>query len=238
MQIAVCDDNEMCLRELMRQLQSMPMAEGVFAFSDLSAFLCDVEGGSFYDAVLMDIDWGRDGSGIDAAEELYKISPNMKVIYVTGYGERYNQQIFLRRANLSGFLTKPVDGALLEANLRKVAAAAGAGADQPSILLRRRGGAVTIPLNDIYYIESRGRTIETHTSGEVVVSYEKLGNVIPSLPAWFIQCHKSYVINMRQIQRFRPDGILLKCGDAVPASRSKYAKAKEAYFRYMGNAIL
>lgn len=237
MQIAVCDDNIMCLRELKEQLSAVHSVESVFTFSNLKAFLDSVRDGNYYDAVLMDIDWGQNGgTGIDAAEELYKTSPEMKIIYVTGHSE-YDQHIFLRRSNLSGFLTKPVNNDLLKANLCKVAKSVPL-SGQPSIALRQGGGTVSVQLQDIYYIESKGRTMETHTAttAEVVVSYGQLKDIIRSLPVWFIQCHKSYIVNMRQIQRFAPGEILLKNGAVIPVSRSKHNKTKEAHFNLIGFA--
>jgi DNA-binding LytR/AlgR family response regulator len=235
MQIAVCDDDKMCLLELKERLSAMQSVEHVYPFSDLKTFLLSVENGSCYDAVFMDIDWGQDSTGIDAAEELYKLHPEAKIIYVTGHSE-YNQHIFLQRSNLSGFLTKPVDNDWLKATLKKVADAIHF-SEQPLITLRQSGGTVSVPCREIYFIESKGRTIEAHTADKIIVSYGQIENIAKSLPAWFIQCHKSYVVNMRQIQRFQPGEILLKNGTLIPASRSKYSKTKEAYFDFIGETF-
>ena len=43
MQIAVCDDNELYLREIEEQLQAIPMVENIFLFSDLNMFLFSVD---------------------------------------------------------------------------------------------------------------------------------------------------------------------------------------------------
>lgn len=236
MQIAVCDDNELFLREIEEQLQTLPMVGNIFLFSDLDALLFSVDEGRRYDAVLMDIDWNQGDSGMDVAEELYKLCPDTKIIYVTGYSERFSQHIFLYRANLSGYLTKPVDTALLRANLRKVADTLSF-QRQPSVVLRQRGAPISIPLREIYFIESRGHTIEVHTAGDTVIAYERLENLLRSLPAGFFQCHKSYIVNMPQIQRFQSADILLKNGETVPVSRARYAETKEAYFSYMGQSF-
>ncbi|MDL2293942.1 LytTR family DNA-binding domain-containing protein [Ruminococcaceae bacterium OttesenSCG-928-D13] len=233
MQVAVCDDNEMCLLELQEQLASISMVEKVFPFSDLKHFLNSVGNGNFYDAVFMDIDWGHSSSGIDTAGKLMKLSPETKTIYVTGHGDRYSQNIFLHRANLSGFLTKPVDHELLKANLQKVADALPL-SEQPTVVLRKGSNMVSVPCHEIYYVESKGRTIEMHTAAGVEVFYGKLESIISLLPTWFVQCHKSFIVNMRQIQRFHPAGILLKNGALVPASRSRIGKAKESYFAFIG----
>jgi DNA-binding LytR/AlgR family response regulator len=64
-----------------------------------------------------------------------------------------------------------------------------------------------------------------------------MGGIMQSLPAWFVQCHKSYIVNLRQIQRFGTNDILLKNGNAVPVSRAKYKQTKEAHFNFVGGTF-
>ena len=233
MQIAVCDDNKMFLHEIREQLLSLSMADNISLFEEPGAFLLSVKNGQRYDAVLMDIDFKQDSTGMDGAEELYKLSPKTKIIYVTGNVE-YSQYIFFQRANLGGFLTKPVDIQLLQANLKKVFDSA-LYDDEPTLMLKQGSTAIHIPLREICFIESKGHTIETHTTtGEVIISYERLANIMRSLTAGFYQCHKSYIVNMRQIRRFESNAIILKNNKLIPVSRSKYRETKEAYFSFIG----
>ena len=236
MQIAICDDNIHFLRELQKQLLTLPMVENIFAFSDIDAFLSSVEDGKFYDAALMDIDWNENRTGIDASAELFKLSPEIKIIYVTGRNDRYSQHIFLQRANLSGYITKPVDVEVLKANLQKVADAIPL-SERPTIALKCNSGIVAVPVREVYFFESKGRTIETHTAEEVIVSYGQLSDIISTLPPGFFQCHKSYVVNMNQIKRFKTDEILLRNSELVPVSRSKYSEAKKSFLRYIGETL-
>jgi len=236
MEIAVCDDNKLFLQELEEQLQSLPMVENIFLFSDLDTFLFSIDGGKLYDAVLMDIKWDEKAAGMDVAVELYKLCPETKIIYITGYVEQFSQQIFLHRTNLSGYLTKPVDIGLLQANLQKVADALPY-QEQPSLILRQQGEPVSIPLREIYYIESEGHTVAVHTAGETVTAYARLEIIMHSLSVSFYQCHKSFIVNMSQIRRFQSGDILLKNGERVPVSRARYVDTREAYFKYMGQKL-
>jgi DNA-binding LytR/AlgR family response regulator len=236
MQIAVCDDNKLHLLDMKEKLSLLPIVENTYLFSDLTLFLSSIEDGHSYDAVLMDIDWGGGKTGMDAAEELYKRSLKTKIIFVTGYSDKYSQYIFLRDANLSGYIAKPVDIEILEANLNKVASAVALN-EQPSLVVRKNGALISIPLHEIYSIESYKHTITIHSTRNDIVSYERLDKITGALPAGFYQCHKSYIVNMRQIQRFQSDEILLKNGKTVPVSRSKYNETKEAYLNFMGTTF-
>jgi DNA-binding LytR/AlgR family response regulator len=231
-EIAVCDDNKLFLSDMEQQLQTINPSDNISLFSDLAPFLMTVEGGKRYDAVLMDIDWHNRVAGMDAAEEIYKISPCTKIIYITGFIERFSQQIFLQRANLSGYLTKPVDGGLLRANLQKVADAKYSN-EEDVLVLKQKGAVVSVSLREIYFIESRNHVILVHTDGDVVRTYDRLENILRSLTEGFFQCHKSYIINMGKVRRFQSDDVILKNGANVPVSRARYALTKEAYLRYL-----
>jgi len=232
-EIAICDDNKLFLNELSEQLVELQTADSILTFSNLDAFFSSLEEGKRYDLVFMDIEWSKDVAGMDAASELYKLSPATKVIYVTGRVDRYSQHIFLHRANMSGYLTKPVDTELLRANLQKVSADLPLG-DQPSLVLRQKGTPVSIPLREICFVESSAHTISVHTEDDIITTYERLENIARVLPVEFCQCHKSYIVNMSRIRRFQASEILLKNGERIPVSRSKYSETKEAYFAYIG----
>ena len=236
MWIAICDDNPLFLAEIRKQVEELHMTEPPACFSDLHAFWASVEEGVVYDAVLMDIDWRQSETGMDAAERLSRLSPRTRIIYVTGYNDRFSQQIFLHRANLCGYLVKPVDSRILRANLEKVEAELVL-QEEAVLTVSSRGKPVSIPHRDIFYIESMGHTIRICTAEETAVVYERLDAVQKMLPPGFIRCHKSYIVNMRQIRRFQPPDILLKNGMSVPVSRKRYAETKEAYFKFMGQTF-
>jgi DNA-binding LytR/AlgR family response regulator len=236
MEIAVCDDNKLFLEEIRAQLQTLPIVGNSFMFSDLDAFLFSIDGGKSYDAVLMDIEWHYKAAGMDAAGELYRLCPETQIIYVTGHVDRFSQQIFLHRANLSGYLTKPVNIELLRANLQKIADALPF-REQPSLVLRRQGALVSVPLREIYFIESKRHIIHVHAAGEIIAAYDRLENILCSLPIGFYQCHKSFIVNMSHISNFLSNDIMLKNGGRVPVSRARYAETRKAYFKYMGQSF-
>lgn len=236
MQIAICDDDRLFLEHLCAQVEALGLTRRIDPFSTLDAFLYALEDGVRYDAVLMDIDWKQDATGMDMAEKLSECSPQTRVIYVTGYNDRFSQRIFLQKSNLSGYLVKPVDSALLRANLEKAAAAAQE-RDGAALTVSVGGKPVTVPCCEILYLESLGHTVQIHAHGETVTVYERLDKLAALLPEGFLRCHKSFLVNMRRIRRFREQDVLLDSGEAVPVSRSRCAGAKTEYFRYMGKSF-
>lgn len=235
MQLAICDDDRIFLERFRVQVEALGLARRVDSFSELRAFLTSVEEGTRYDAVLMDIDWKQGETGMELAERLHACAPGTKVIYVTGYNDRFSQQIFLHRANLSGYLVKPVDPELLRANLEKVAAAREE--QEPVLMLTVGGRPVSIPHSEIVYLESLGHTVAIHTRGQVLTVYDRLDRLALRLPEGFLRCHKSFLVNMRCIRRFLEQDVLLDTGASVPVSRSRSAGARAAYVRYMGKSF-
>ena len=234
MRIAVCDDHPLCLRELERQLREIPLVREIRCFSVPEALFQAVRAGEVYDAVLLDIDFRTSDTGIDAAEALYALSPGTRIIYMTGYTDRFVQQIFLRNSNLCGYLTKPVDPALLAANLQKLVRSA---AEDGGLTLRVNGALVAVPYREIVYLESRNHAVLVHTREEVITTYQKLEEVMAQLPKTFVQCHKSFGVNLYEIRQFRAAGILLREGTQIPVSRSRNAAARAAFFALIGQSV-
>lgn len=235
MHLAVCDDSVIFLRELEQQLWHIPIVEEVSSFSDIAMLRRSMADGARYDAVLLDIQWNTDADGLELAEELFQRSPGTRIIFVTGYADDYLQQVFLRRANLSGFLTKPVDQTLLEANLQKIAEQQQQQLED--LMLRSGGASVALPFQSICYLESRGHTVLVHTAQEEFTVYEQLHTLSARLPDSFIQCHKSFVVNMQHIHSFCAAGILLRSGARIPVSRSKFQETRTAYFSFIGSRL-
>ena len=235
MQLAICDDNLNFLAQLEEYLHTLPQVKSVAAFSTLDSFLLSVETGARYDAVLLDINWNQSQNGMDIAEQLLVLSPQTQIIYITGYGDRFAQQIFLQKPNLSGYLTKPIDPGLLQANLEKAAKAKEVA--PPMITILSQGKPISLPTDEILYLESQGHTIYIHTAVAIISIYRRLDDIVRLLPDNFYRCHKSYLVNLRQIRRIQQPDLLLKSGHKVPVSRSRYAETKEAYLRFVGQSF-
>lgn len=236
MLLAICDDDHSFLERFRPQVETLGLARRVDCFSAPDQLFRALEGGAGYDAVLLDIDWKQDTTGMDIAAQLLQHAPETRIIYVTGYNDRFSQRIFLQCANLSGYLVKPVDTALLRANLEKVARSIRA-QGEPTLTVSVGGRPVSIPCRELLYLESLGHTVHLHTPGERITVYERLDQLVPRLPDGFLRCHKSFLVNMRHIRRFQVQDVLLDTGDTVPVSRSRCTEAKATYFRYIGRTF-
>ena len=105
------------------------------------------------------------------------------------------------------------------------------------VTILSQGKPISLPTDEILYLESQGHTICIHTAVEIISIYRRLDDIVRLLPDNFYRCHKSYLVNLRQIRRIQQPDLLLKSGHKVPVSRSRYAETKEAYLRFVGQSF-
>lgn len=88
---------------------------------------------------------------------------------------------------------------------------------------------------EIEYIESDRRKVRLYTTpGEVIETYATLGQMVDMLPDDFVQCHKSYIVNMAHISELRTASVLLRSGVEVPVSQRQRKAIRDLFYRYVG----
>lgn len=235
MRVAVCDDEKEAILYLSELLKKSEWINVINPFTNQKEFLQQIRNGEQFDIVFMDIDWKNETDGIQLSKLLYGISPMTQIIYVTGFNDRFSQQIFLENSNLCGYLVKPVKQDLLAKLLVK--AQEKARHTEEKLIIRQKGTVQAIPVRDICYLESRGHHVIIHMFEEQVEVYGRLDSLKDKLPKCFLQCHKSYVVNMNYILYIDKNEILLKGEHKVSISRAKHGEVREIYFHYMGEQL-
>jgi two-component system response regulator LytT len=236
MRIAVCDDHAGSRALLSGMASAVDFVESVAAYEDAESFLQDAERGAVFDAVLMDIEFAGGISGLDCASALRERLPRAKVIFVTGFPDRYVESVFIRPANLSGFIVKPPRAEILRENLLKVLNAK-TEADSKTLTITFNGAAITLDCEHIFYIESDAHKAVFHTKDGLFYCYERLDALKKRLPACFAPCHKSFLVNLAHVRRVEKGRIKLLTDAEVPVSRTYAAEVKKSFFRFAGNRI-
>ena len=236
MHIAICDNERIVADQLSEQIRQFEADSNISVFSDIERFFCTIEDAVFYDLVFMDIDWGQTKNGINYAEKILYCSPSTQIIYITGYGAEYSQQIFLSKSNLCGFLTKPVELGYLSELLFKVKQSIRVGTEY-KLVIQNKGVTESIPYSEIFYFENKGHKTVIYLCNCNRVLNEPLEKIRNKLPRFFMNCHKSFCVNMNYIRRIDKSGILLENEIKVPVSKAHYAETREKYFWYVGQKI-
>ena len=120
MKTAVCDDDELFLERIKNMLQTYPEVSACDTYNDINALFDKIDVGMRYDLVFMDVEWKtQKEDGIQYAARLSAQYPDMQIIFVTAYNDRFSQKIFWQPVNLCGYLVKPVSEENLSVLLKK-----------------------------------------------------------------------------------------------------------------------
>ncbi len=236
LKVAVCDDNKTFLQETVKLLQQDNRISEIVSYHSLKDLLTDINTGAHrFDAIFLDIDFPDEAeNGISAAGRMLHLAPGTQIVYITGYNDRYSQHILLTDAEVTGYLTKPVDAALLSRYLDKIAAKV---SKREYLTMSVRGKKRSVLCDDIFYMESSDHSVLIHTEDAEIKIYERLDNLLKRLPPFFIRSHKSYIINMEYICHLDTNRALLTNGVAIPISRTYRTSTREAFFRHIGEDV-
>lgn len=91
-----------------------------------------------------------------------------------------------------------------------------------------------IQTSRIVYIESNLRKIRIHIGSEITELYGKLSDIMHILPNRFIQCHKSFAVNMGCVEKLDIDRIHLITDETVPVSQKRRKMTRPSIEQYVG----
>ncbi|MBR1376586.1 MAG: response regulator transcription factor [Bacilli bacterium] len=228
MNISICDDEEnvlLSIKSLLKDVVGSDVNINIFKNErELKKTLNDI------DILFMDIKL-KDKNGIDFIKENKELLKNTKLIYITGYDE-YIEDIF--ETDPIYLLKKPITKEKLEKVFNKIKRQNDI--DDKIISLKIGKEVNNIKVKDIIYIESYGRTITLYLADESkVTSYNKISSILEILPENFIKIHKSYVINVSKVKKYKKYEVILENDKILPISRLNADNVKKVMLRYIKN---
>lgn len=243
--IAICDDEEngrIYMRKLIqKQAVSCKMTE--FSSGEELLEYQNQEDAESIDILFLDISMG-DGDGITVARKLRSRMESRQeavwgslplLIFVTGYTE-YMPEAF--EVNAFQYILKPIR----ENDFSKVFAQAVREYQrlkikkqiEPKEILVRNGGTTRrVPVDDIYYIESRSRKVILYLKYERIEYYDKIRKLEEELQPDFFRIHRGYLINMRYVEQYDRTEVRMKNGDSLLISKYKYQDFVKGYLEYI-----
>ncbi len=205
--------------------------EYMYGPSALEVFL--QSGGGNVDVLITEIEL-RGRNAIEIISENLQESCPLQIVYMTAKME-YCTQVYDTRH--CGLIIKPVQTSLLEKQVKRGLEAL-ENKKRTGIVLRKNGSVHIISSPSLIYAEGHGRMIRVVTDAESLESYEKLTDFSYHLDGRFIQCHKSYLINMERVKKFQGDSFVMDNGEVIPISQSRRKQTREEFLNYIGNGAL
>ena len=152
-------------------------------------------------------------------------SGEMTFILLVNDKDRDLTPLFRPKIRPSGILFRPVQSNDIRDILQEVTTELETIASNKTadfFVFKTEGSTRRIPLFDIQFFEASQRKIYVHTKGQEIAYYDSIENLAASLPAYFIRCHRSYIVNIRKVIEMRGVEmfLMLSSGDKIPFSRS------------------
>lgn len=176
---------------------------------------------SYFRAYFLDISTDPDAEntdGLKIAEYIrHKTKNNAQIIFTTAFpGHIYHA---VNDIHCMAYLLKPYTKEQLFRQLDNIF-----GTERDFTIKTIDNIRIKLNFDDIFYFESHGRYIIAHTlHGEFMTRQYRLKQIIELFPAYFEQCHKSYIVNTRYIELVDTHNhliILKKTKDKVPCNRN------------------
>lgn len=229
LRIAVCDDSPDFLEQvtsLLNRWPDKPSGLKYECFSDGDALL-HAHTETPFDIILLDVVMPL-LNGIDTARELRGQDKSVKIVFLTSSPE-FAVDSYTVKAN--NYLLKPVDASALYLCLDELYADIRQKAR--SIVVQSSHAAYRVELDSIEHIEAQNKHVLFALSdGRTIESIEPLYSLEGKLllSDGFFKCHRSYMVNLYQIDTYTAKEIKMRSGCRIPISRTCHKEFEAAYF--------
>ncbi len=235
LKVLLVDDEDICLEELKSSLATFKYIDVIgeaTSGSDVIKFLQKYE--KEVDLIFLDIEI-KDINGFELAKHIQSAYPHVKIIFLTGHVGFALQGYEFQPVD---FITKPINIIRLEQSLLRVKSLkiSEKANREIKIGIHVEGGFEIITVNDILYIEKRGRKVCIICKNGAIFnsrdSVQKLECIFQNYR--FFRSHQSFLIPVNKIKRISIDEFrrayvvqLEGVKEHIPLSREKHSELKE-----------
>ena len=235
MRIVICDDEKRICAILAEKVGKIcPDAEIITYASGKELLNAD----ELPDILLLDIRM-PEISGMDVAKILRDRDWRKILIFITGEEDQVFNSFDLRAFH---FLVKPVaDKKLKEVldNARKELERYGdiSGKKDKYIEIQSGTSHIRINLSKLLYAEVYDRKTILHMKDESIEYYGQLSALEELVGKDFYRIHRSYLVNMKYVERYDRTSVTTLGGDNSPIARREYDGFLKAYMEYSRRRI-
>ncbi|MEG0805397.1 MAG: LytTR family DNA-binding domain-containing protein [Lachnospiraceae bacterium] len=237
MKIAFCDDCQWDLQYLKEMLEDYKknIEEECFLFSytNSSKLYNDIMQGKTFDLFILDM-LMPEKSGIDLGKAIRATHKQVVIIYTTSSKD---YALAAYGVHAQRYLVKPIQKEELFEALDFAGFQSRESGDK--FLLKTCDGIQTIPYVDIEYLECVSRMIQVTLADGTQIrsvlirqSFETALEQVLSHP-FFLQTHKSYVVNMQEVASFSQKELIMKNQVRIPISKNRQIQVRRQYLAFL-----
>lgn len=230
MKVAICDDEKSGQQLLCKYVKEWAAGKGqqaqLHCFDSAENFLFSWEDEKDYTVLILDIEMGR-MNGMELAGKIRETDGDIPILFVTGYDEYMQSGYDVAALH---YLMKPVNKAKFFSVLDKLPVER---REAEKIFFQMDAGNLSLPLEEIWYVEADGHRCALHTRDGVMLLKESIGSVENRLTGYgdIIKCHRSYLVNLRHVSAVLKEELVLDNQEKVPLSRKLRKAANDAFIR-------
>ncbi|MED3625247.1 LytR/AlgR family response regulator transcription factor [Neobacillus thermocopriae] len=151
-------------------------------------------------------------NGLEAVIACKEVLPDLQIIFITGYDE-YAIEAF--QISATDYIVKPVERVRLymalerakkQYQLKKMSQKIKNLKETNKLLIRSNRSLQYVVPMDILFIEKEGRKTVVHTANQEIETSEPIQKLGERLPSYFVKTHRSYLINLKTIEKIEPSG--------------------------------
>lgn len=195
--------------ELTVQIKTFPSAE---------AFLFQYEVEKDFDILLLDIEMGA-MNGVELAKKIRQENEMVQMVFITGFPDFMAEGFEVSALH---YLMKPVKEEKLQEVLHKAVHNLAKVEKRLKVVYDRQ--TEFVPLKNILYIEAQKQYVEIHTTDQTYRVKASLSETETELDEFFFKCQRSYVVNLKYVNKIKSDCVILKNGEEIPISRGMAEK--------------
>jgi DNA-binding LytR/AlgR family response regulator len=210
MRLLIADDDVLVTDQLQHFAEKLGASEVRVVHSGSEALAALRKGG--IDLLISDVHM----PGLTGPELLATLGSTLPVIIVSGDRDFAVESY---RYNVVDYLLKPVDFAAFAQAWNKVLERSAPHPGASSVFVRAGADIVRIDLDEVRFIRSDSNYVRFVLADKEVTSLMNLKDLERKLPAGFVRVHRSYIVNLRHVDKL--DSQDIKIGRAlVPVSDS------------------
>lgn len=228
--VAVCDDEvmERCniagkIKKILKEMKIPCMIRQFCSGREL------IQSSDNFDIIFLDI-MMRDLDGMKTAH-IFREKAFDKILIFISSSRKYVFEAY--DVDAFWYLLKPVDEKKLKKVLQK-AALKTENHSQEFIIISKERQKKKLFLDDIYYFEIRGRMIDVHGMDGIFTYYGQIGVLEKNLQEkGFFRCHKSYLINLKYVDVYNRQEVILDNGERIAIAKRRYEEFCKEILEYI-----
>ena len=227
--VAICDDEATSLQLNAALTKTILDEEGISyeieTFDSIEKMADSLtRPGELFDVLLSDI-LASGMNGIEAAEKLRSLGEKLDIIFISSTAE-YALDGY--KVQALRYLKKPVDTEMLREALlisyRK-------NSQKDGLSVTCDGKLYNLDFKDIIFVESQARDVEITLKDRTVVTHMKISDMEKMLPEYFFRCHRSYIVNLNEVENIERYQATMKNEDYIPISQQLYTEMKSRMYQ-------